>query len=278
MKYGVNTFIWSEEFGPDSLALLPRIKEAGFDGVQVPLFRPAEFPAAQVRKAFAANELECSVCAIFIDGQSLITEDAATRAVARQHIGDTIKVTAEAGANFVGGPLYCPVGYLPGRRRTTDEWEWAVEGYQSVSGTLAAHGVTLGIEPLNRFETFFLNTAADSAALCDQIGNPNVGVLFDTFHANIEEKDLGNAIRNLGGHLKHVHSCENDRGIPGSGHVQWDNMARAMRDIGYDGWLTIESFGFVGKLSAAVCIWRDIERSPESIAFEGIGFLKNKFA
>lgn len=278
MKYGVNTFIWSEEFGPDSLALLPRIKEAGFDGVQVPLFRPAEFPAAQVRKAFAANDLECSVCAIFIDGQSLISDDAATRHVAQRHIQDSIKATAEAGANFVGGPLYCPVGYLPGRRRTADEWKWAVEGYQSAGATLKAHGVTLGIEPLNRFETFFLNTAADSAALCDQIGDPNIGVLLDTFHANIEEKDLGNAIRKLGRHLKHVHSCENDRGIPGSGHVQWDSLRGAVRDIGYDGWLTIESFGFVGQLSAAVCIWRDIERSPESIAFEGIGFLRNKFS
>ena len=278
MKFGVNTFIWSEEFGPDSLALLPRIKEAGFDGVQVPMFRPAEFPAAQVRKAFAENNLECSVCAIFIDGQSLISEDAATRSIARRHIQDAVKATAEAGATFVGGPLYCPVGYLPGRRRTADEWKWAVEGYQSAGATLAAHGITLGIEPLNRFETFFLNTAADCAALCDQIGDPNIGVLFDTFHANIEEKDLGDAIRKLGRHLKHVHSCENDRGIPGSGHVQWDSMARAMRDTGYDGWLTIESFGFVGKLSAAVCIWRDIERSPESIAFEGIGFLKNKFS
>jgi D-psicose/D-tagatose/L-ribulose 3-epimerase len=278
MKYGVNTFIWSEEFGPDSLALLPRIKEAGFDGVQVPLFRPKEFPAAEVRKNFAANDLECSVCAIFVDGQSLIGEDAATRKVARQHIQDTIRVSAEAGASFVGGPLYCPVGYLPGRRRTADEWKWAVEGYQSVGPALAGHGITLGIEPLNRFETFFLNTAADCTALCEQVGDPNVGVLFDTFHANIEEKDLGGAIRNLGRHLKHVHSCENDRGIPGSGHVQWDSMFGALQDIGYDGWLTIESFGFVGKLSAAVCIWRDIERSPESIAFEGIEFLKGKAA
>ena len=276
MKYGVNTFIWSEEFGPASLALLPRIKEAGFDGVQVPLFRPAEFPAAEVRKGFAEHDLECSVCAIFLDGQSLISEDASMRKVARQHIQDTIAVAAEAGANFVGGPLYCPVGYLPGRRRTEDEWKWAIEGYQSAGPALAAHGMTLGIEPLNRFETYFLNTAADAAALCDAVGNPNIGILFDTFHANIEEKDLGDAFRTMGKHVKHIHSCENDRGIAGSGHLQWDTMFEALRDIGYDGWLTIESFGFVGKLSAAVCIWRDIEKSPESIAFEGIKFLKSK--
>jgi D-psicose/D-tagatose/L-ribulose 3-epimerase len=276
MKYGVNTFIWEEEFGPGSLALLPRIKAAGFDGVQVPLFRPAEFPAAAVRKAFAANDLECSVCALFVDGQSLISEDASVRRVARTHIQDTVKAAAETGANFVGGPLYCQVGYLPGRRRTADEWKWAVEGYQSAGAVLAEHGITLGIEPLNRFETFFLNTAADCAALCDDVADPNIGVLFDTFHANIEEKDLGDAFRKLGRHLKHIHACENDRGIPGSGHQQWDRMFEALREIGYGGWLTIESFGFVGKLSAAVCIWRDIESSPEAIAFEGIKFLKKK--
>ena len=274
MKFGVNTFIWSEEFSVASLELLPRIKEAGFDGVQVPLFHPSEFPAAAVRKGFAAYDLECSVCALFVDGQSLLSDDAAARGVARQHILDTISVAAEAGATFMGGPLYCPVGYLPGRRRTQDEWQRAVEGYQSVGPALAAHGMTLGIEPLNRFETFFLNTAGDAATLCDEVNDARVGVLFDTFHANIEEKHLGDAFRTLGGHLKHVHTCENDRGIPGSGHVEWAGMFRALREIGYDGWLTIESFGFVGNLSAAVCIWRDIEKSPESIAFEGIRFLK----
>ena len=109
---------------------------------------------------------------------------------------------------------------------------------------LERYGVTLAIEPLNRFETYFLNTAADAAALCDQIGHPNVGILFDTFHANIEEKSIGQAYRTVGRHLKHVHTCENDRGTPGSGHVEWKEVFEALRDMRYDGWLTIESFGF----------------------------------
>ena len=278
MKFGVNTFIWSEKFGPHSLELLPRIKEAGFDGMQVPLFRPKEFPAGQVRKAFEANGLECSVCALFVDGQSLISDDAAKRQQARQHIQDTIAASAEAGAKFVGGPLYCQVGYLPGRRRTADEWKWAIEGYQAAIPALQAHDMQFGIEPLNRFETFFLNTNADAAAICDAVGDPRVGVLCDTFHANIEEKDLGESMRKLGKHLKHLHTCENDRGIPGSGHVQWESMFLGLKDIGYDGWLTIESFGFEGALSAAVCIWRDIEQSPDAVAFEGVKFLRRAAA
>ena len=154
-----------------------------------------------------------------------------------------------------------------------------MECYQSLGPVLARHGVTIAIEPLNRFETYFLNTAADAVALCDQINHPNVGILFDTFHANIEEKNIGQAYRTVGRHLKHVHTCENDRGIPGSGHVEWQEVFQALRDIRYDGWLTIESFGFsLGELSAAASIWRDIAPTPESIAFEGVKFLKQNMA
>ncbi len=175
------------------------------------------------------------------------------------------------------GLFYSPVGFLPGRRRTADEWKWAVEGYQAVTDTLTAYDVTLAIEPLNRFETYFLNTARDAAALCDEVDHPNVGILFDTFHANIEEKSIADGYRTVGRHLERAcpATCENDRGTPGSGHVEWDSVFQALRDLHYDGWLTIESFGFaLGEISSAAAIWRDIERTPESIAFEGVKFLK----
>jgi D-psicose/D-tagatose/L-ribulose 3-epimerase len=278
MKFGVNTFIWSAQYDQSVAALLPLIKERGFDGVEVPLFHPAQFPAAEVRRAVEANGLECTICSILVRGLSLIDEDAGVRRTTHLHLIETIKAAADAGATLIAGPLYCPVGYLPGRRRTPGEWEWAVEGYQALTATLAENGVTLAIEPLNRFETFFLNTAGDAAALCDRVGHPNVGVLFDTFHANIEEKNIAAGYRTVGRHLKHVHTCENDRGIPGSGHVEWPEVFQALRDLDYDGWLTIESFGFaLGELSAAASIWRDIESSPESIAFNGVEFLKRNF-
>jgi D-psicose/D-tagatose/L-ribulose 3-epimerase len=276
MKFGANTFIWSAQYDATVRAMLPTIKEKGFDGVEVPLFRPSEFPAAQIRRDMEANGLSCNVCSVLVQGLSLIEQDASVRRQTQQHLRNSILAASEAGASVIAGPLYCPVGYLPGRRRTSDEWNWAVEGYQSVADVLAQCNLTLAIEPLNRFETFFLNTAADAAALCDQVGHPNIGILFDTFHANIEEKDIAQGYRTVGRHLKHVHTCENDRGIPGSGHVEWAAVFQALKDLNYDGWLTIESFGFsIGELSAAASIWRDIERTPESIAFEGIQFLKN---
>jgi D-psicose/D-tagatose/L-ribulose 3-epimerase len=279
MKYGVNTFIWTASFTKENLPLLPEIKRHGFDGIEVSMFRPAEFALDDIKRGMQQNGLECTICSVIPGGLSVISDDAQVRQKTRTHLEDCIKMAAEVGAKIIAGPLYSPVGYLPGRRRTEAEWKRAVECYQSLGPVLARHGVTIAIEPLNRFETYFLNTAADSVALCDQINHPSVGILFDTFHANIEEKNIGQAYRTVGRHLKHVHTCENDRGIPGSGHVEWQEVFQALRDIRYDGWLTIESFGFsLGELSAAASIWRDIAPTPDSIAFEGVKFLKQNMA
>ncbi len=279
MKFGVNAFIWTANFGPSDIPLLPLLRERGFDGVEIPVFRAAGYPAAQIRKGLEEHGLECTVCSVIPNGLSLISEDADVRRRTIAHLRESIEAVAEVGADLFGGPLYSPVGYLPGRRRTADEWQWAVEGWRELGSTLAATGVRVALEPLNRFETYFLNTAADGAALCEAIGHPNVGLLVDTFHANIEEKNIASAYRTAGRHLLHVHTCENDRGTPGSGHVEWDAVFQALRELNYDGWLTIESFGFaLGEISAAASIWRDLAPTPESIAFEGVEFLKRNMA
>ena len=275
MKFGANTLIWSGKYDQQVRDLLPSLKEHGFDGFEFPLFALENFDASQVRKDAEAAGLECTIASALTPGLSLITDDPAERAKTIRHMETMIRLAADSGAKILCGPMYSPVGYLPGRRRTADEWSQGVESLQQLGDTLAANQVTLAVEPLNRFETFFLNTAADAAALCDQIGHPNIGILYDTFHANIEEKDIAAGIRTVAKHLRHFHTCENDRGIPGSGHVEWAGVFQALHAINYDGWLTIESFGFnIGPISAAAAIWRDIEKTPESIAFEGLRFLQ----
>ena len=275
MKFGVNTFIWTAAFDSSHFALLPSIKKAGFDGVELPLINLDQVDAAAIRRAMPANGLECNFCSVIPAGLSVISEDAAIRAKTRAHLEACIKIAADAGSHLIAGPIYSPVGYLPGRRRTADEWKHAVECYQSLGDVSARHAVTLAVEPLNRFETYFLNTCEDAAALCDAVGHPRIGVLFDTFHANIEEKNIAEGCRRVGRHLKHVHTCENDRGTPGTGHVDWKGVFAVLRELKYDGWLTIESFGFaLGELSAAASIWRDLAATPDSIAFEGVKFLK----
>lgn len=275
MKFAVTTYIWSAEFTPANASILPDIKAAGFDGIELPIFRPAGFQAGAIRRALEEQRLECIASCAFVDGLSLISDDADLRRRTAVHLEDVIKAAADVGAKMIAGPVYAPVGLLAGRRRTRDEWQRAVEAYRAIVPVLRAHDVTLAIEPLNRFETYFLNTAADAARLCDDVNDPHVGVVFDTFHANIEEKNIAAGYRTVGRHLKHVHTSENDRGTPGHGHVPWAEVFAALRDLRYDGWCTIESFGFnIGDISAAAAIWRDLEKTPESIAFDGIRFLK----
>jgi D-psicose/D-tagatose/L-ribulose 3-epimerase len=279
MRYGVNTFIWSAAFGEADLPILPAIKAHGFDGFEAPIFDPRAFPAPVIRKGAEANGLDCTVCTVLPDGMHMGSAIADVRRRSVAHWKDSIQAVAEAGAKIFGGPFYSPVGYFSGARRTSDEWRYAVEGFQELGPVAARCGVTLAIEPLNRFETYFLNTAADAAKFCDEVNHPNIGILFDTFHANIVEKDIGRGFRIVAPHLKHVHTCENDRGAPGSGHVERDDVFVALREMRYEGWLTIESFGFaLGAISAAASIWRDMAATPESIAWEGIRFLKSRTA
>ena len=277
MKLAVNTLIWAVDFTPSQLPLLAKLKSHGFEGVEIPVFDPASFQAAAIRRGLEENGLECVICSVMPPGFSLITDDAAVREKSQQRLADAIKVAADMGSRVVAGPLYCPVGYLPGRRRTADEWKRAVESYQRATSDLESNDVTLAIEPLNRFETYFLNTSADLARLCEDVGHARVGASYDTFHSNIEDKDLGAAIRLLGRHIKHVQTCENDRGTPGSGHVEWSDVFAALREVGYDQWLSIESFApNLGDFSSAVCIWRDIEPNTDNIAFDGVRFLQRQ--
>ncbi|HYP05344.1 MAG TPA: sugar phosphate isomerase/epimerase family protein [Bryobacteraceae bacterium] len=275
MQFGVNTLLWTAAFDRSHLHLLPPIKDAGFDGVEIARFDFAGFPAAELRRETEALGLQPIFCSALTGNASIITDDTAVRSRSLAFLKDGIQVAAELGAHTFIGPYLSAVGLLHGRRRTADEWKRAVEGLQSLGDTLTSCGVTLAVEPLNRFECYSLNTAADAVALCDAVGHPNVGILYDTFHGHIEEKQTGDAIRRSGKHLKHVHTCENDRGVPGSGQVHWDEVFPALKDAGYDGWLVIESFGQnVPEIAAAACIWRDLAPSPEAIMLGGLEFLK----
>ena len=274
MKFGANTLIWAMHFGPEHFELLPRIKEAGLDGIEIPIFNPPAFPAAAIRGELAKYDLRCTTCTVIPRGLSLGDPDAGIRRSTREYVATVLKAAAEVGAELLVGPVYSPVGYFTGVRRTGEEWNRAVESWQELRPTVA-ETVPVAIEPLNRFETYFLNTIDDAARLCDAVNDPRIGILIDTFHANIEEKSIAAALQRAGRHLKHLHTCENDRGIPGSGNVDWPGFFQAVRDVGYDGWLTIESFGFsLGDIAAAASIWRDLAPTPESIAFEGVKFLR----
>jgi D-psicose/D-tagatose/L-ribulose 3-epimerase len=274
MKLGVNTLIWTARFETQDLALFPEIKSHGFDGVEVARFDFDNFPAREIRNTADGNGLELILCSAFTGDLSLAGDNPEK---AKVFLKQACDAAVSIGAATLVGPFCTPVGYLPGRRRTSDEWNRVVAGLQELAPYFASANVRMAIEPLNRFETFFLNTAADALALVEAVGSPQVGILFDSFHANIEEQSIGQSIASLGKSLFHLHTCENDRGAPGSGHVDWDGLFAGLEAVQYDGWCVIESFGFnIKEIAAAACIWRDLAPSPADIAWEGARYLRRR--
>ncbi len=275
MRFGVNLMLWTGNFTSENLPLLEKAAKLGFDGVELPVFTPGEVDVAATKKALDDNGLSCTMCTVLAPEQNLISDDAKHRQAGIDHLTKAIELLAALGGDVICGPMYSPVGALVGRGRNDAEWGRAVECLQKVGKTAESCNVTVTLEPLNRFETYFLNIAADAVKLCKEVGSDAVKVHLDTFHCHIEEKDTPAAIRATGAMLGHFHACENDRGIPGSGQVDWDGVFAALRDGKYDGWLTMESFvPAIKELAAAAAIWRPFAKDGDELASEGLKFLK----
>jgi len=276
-KYGVDLLLYAASFGEGDVPLIQRVADMGFDGVEIPLFDPENTPVQEARAVMEANGLGCTCCSILSPDRDLISEDPTVREQAGEYIRDCIRISEAWGSRVFCGPLYSAVGKLPGRSRTEQEWKWAVTGLKELGAFAGDHGVTLAVEPLNRFETYFVNIAEDAIALIDEVAHPNVKIHLDTFHMNIEEKSLYRAIKNVGSRLAHIHCCENDRGTPGTGNVDWDGVFRALKEIEYDGWIVIESFvPGVPEIARAAAIWRPLAASADAIAIEGLRFLRTR--
>lgn len=276
MKYGVNTLLWTTRITEAHEALFDHIRDWGFDGVE--LFVSPEEPSnvAAMRRMLERTGLEGAACTVLPRDCNLVSSDAQVRAKGAAYLKECIGRTAEFGGNLICGPLYAALGVMTGARRTREEWQRAVEGIVEAAAHARSLGVTLCLEPLNRFETYFLNTLEDASRLVHDVDAANVRVHFDTFHANIEEKDLAASLRRTANVIGHVHLSENDRGIPGTGHVDWRGVFSALKDTGYDGWLTIESFAQPEpELAAAAAIWRDLAPSGDDLAIQGLKFAKS---
>ena len=267
--------LWTGNFTSADLPLIDKAAKLGFDGVELPVFDPGGVDTAATKKALDDNGLSCTLCTVLAPEHNLISETASHRQAGVDHLKQCVELLAALGGDVICGPMYSPVGGLVGRGRNDDEWGRAVESLQQVAKTAESCKVTVTLEPLNRFETYFLNIAADAVKLCQAIGSGAVKVHLDTFHCNIEEKDTPAAIRATGDQLGHFHTCENDRGIPGTGQVDWTGVFAALRDVKYDGWLTIESFvPAIKELAAAAAIWRPLAKDGDELASEGLKFIK----
>jgi len=280
MQFGASTFIWVSPFSNKTLGLGKKVREMGFDIIEICIEDPATIDVSRINEALKENDLKATICGAFGPDRDASSNDRNIRANAVKYLEACIDAARGLGAPFVAGPMYSAVGKT--RLLSPDErakqWSLAVETLKPVADYAGQRGVQLAIEPLNRFETDFINTVEQGLDLVGRVGATNVGLLVDTFHMNIEEKDIPAAIRKAGSKVFHFHSCENDRGTPGTGHVEWKEVASALREINYQGPVVIEAFTTeITEIARAVSLWRPLAPSQDSLAQEGLRFLQKIF-
>ena len=278
MKYGMNLLLWTAGVTEEHFPLLTSLKAWGYDGVELPMF---DFDVNHYKKIGAELQkvgLESTAVTVCTAEQNPISPDAAVRAAGLARLKQAIDCCAAAGATKLCGPIHSALGEFSGAGRTEDEWNRAKDILSQAGDYAKENNVTLVVEYLNRFECYFLNSAVDAGLFCRELGHSHVKTMYDSFHANIEEKSITQAVKACADQLAHVHISENDRSTPGDGGVNWDETFRALKNVNYDGWLMIEAFGLaLPELAAATRIWRRMFPSEEYLAKNGLKFMKSSW-
>lgn len=275
---GVNAWVWTSPFDRDAVALIGRAAGMGFDAFTLPVEDPDLIDVDAVRDALAEHPLRLHVSGAYGPDRDLTHEEERYRRNSLDYIARVLEICERLDVTLLAGPAYSATGK---RRKVPEvqrerEWERAVRGLTQAGRMAADHGVTLALEPLNRFETDLVNTAAQVKRMVADIGLPSVRIHLDTFHMHIEERDVYEAILLAGDDLVYVDASESDRGTPGQGQVHWDAVARGLRDIGYTGDCIIESFTpDCETIADAAAIWRPLAPSQDALAADGCAFLKS---
>jgi len=279
MKVGMNLLLWTGFVTEADFPTIGKIKAAGFDGVELPLFDGTADHYKTVRKELDKQGLACSTVTIMTPEANPISPDAAVRQAAVERLKWAVEMNHILGSVAMCGPYHSPLGVFSGTGPTADEKGRAAEVLRQAAEFAKQANLTLAIEYLNRFECYFLTTAKDAAELVKSVNHPNFRCMYDTFHAHIEEKSQAAGVAAVKDVFAHVHISENDRGVPGTGQVRWDEAFAAIKQTGYDGWLVIEAFGrALPDLAAATRVWRDLFPTPDDVYTQGIQFIKRKWA
>jgi len=280
MLLGFNMLLWASQLTDEHFPLLAKIKDAGYDGVELPIFAGQPDDYVSVGRELKNLGLRATaVCVIPDKERDCTSADPKVRASGLAHLKWAIDCLEAAGGELLCGPFYQPLGVFSGNPPTDEERNGIVEVHKAAARYARKANITLAVEPLNRFECYALNTVADSAAIVKRVDEPNYGFLYDTFHANIEEKDPVGVIAPHLKQIAHVHTSENDRGTPGKGHVPWPETFKALKGGGYDGWYVIEAFGrALPGISEATRVWRDFFPSTEEVYEFGHDFLRAQWA
>jgi D-psicose/D-tagatose/L-ribulose 3-epimerase len=276
---GLSSFVLASPFTDAELGWFDYARDVGFGAVEVCVEAPEQLSAQAINEAATRTGLRVLVCGAFGPKRDISHETPDMRSAGVNYIKACVDLAAAVGSPLVAGPMYSATGkarLLPPAERL-QQWAWAVEGLQEAADYAGHKGVRLAIEPLNRFETDLVNTVEQALELCARVGRPNVGLLLDTFHMNIEEKSTPAAIMAAGDRLFHVQAAENDRGTPGTGQVPWDEVWEALDAVGYEGAIVVESFlPTVAEIARAVSLWRPVAESMDALAREGLSFVREQ--
>ena len=279
MRYGLNVMLWTDTLDDNLLPVLEDIKKIGYDVVEVPVFDLDVDLYAKWGKRLTDFGLGRTGTAIRGVDDNPMSPDAAIRRKGIDNNKLAVDCAAAAGCETLVGPYHSALGYFSGSGPTADEWKWAADSMREVAEHADKCNVNLGLEYLNRFECYLLNTAFDGARFCKEVNHPRCKMMYDTFHSHIEEKSTPAAIRALKDCLVHVHISENDRSTPGAGNVRWGKTFDTLEEIGYDNLLVIEAFGLaLKKIVAATKIWRRMYESERQLAKDGLKFMKEQVA
>ena len=279
MKYGMNLLLWTDDASRDDFApVLERLKRMGFDGVEVPVFNLDPKRYEILGRRLDDLGLERTAVTVRTAEDCPISADPALRALGVARTTQVLDCCQAGGMRLLAGPYYAALGRFSGAGPTAEEWRHGVESMRLVAAQAARCQVTLALEPLNRFEIYLINSAADGARFVREVDHPNCRLMYDTFHAHIEEKSIRSALQGCRSELVHVHISENDRSTPGRGQVHWAETFDALHELRYDGWLTIEAFGLaLPSLAAATRIWRRMFVDEETLAAEGLAFMRSQW-
>lgn len=279
MNCSMNLLLWTTHVTEEHFPLLEKLKAAGFDGVEIPIFEGDESHFRKIGAKLKELGLRATAVTVMSAETNPVSSDAGVRRAAGERLKWAIGNLAALGGEILCGPLHSALGVFSGTGPTADEKARCVEVMRAAADHAAQANAYLAVEYLNRFECYFLTTAADTVALADAVNHPHFHAMYDTFHANIEEKAIAPAITSMRDHLIHVHISENDRGTPGTGHVHWAETFKALKSLNYRGWLTIEAFGrAMPALAAATRVWRDLFPHPDEVYTKGLAFIKESWA
>ncbi len=280
MKIGICASLWTYPFNMQSLDILKKIENFGFDAVEFSIEDRSEDNLAAIKESLKKTNLACILGSSFVEG-NLLSSDANTIKAGVKYVKESVDVCEYLGSGILAGPVYgsyINTDFLVPAVKNKARQQ-AVELLKEIGAYALGKNIKIAAEPLNRYETNFLNTANEAVEFVSEINLPNVGLNLDTFHMHMEEKSIKKAILNAGEHLFHLHVPENDRGTPGTGDVDWDGIAESLKNINFSGAIIMESGSpYAGEISKIGAFWRSYDYPPDKMAEEGLKFLRKKFS